>query len=178
MAFTGVVGVVRVSCMGVLEVDCVGVIDALVLGAVFVVQVVEGVELEVGCVVRRVLRLVLWCVNGRVYFLRCFRLKLVEINGLSVGGLLFGMVIWGDCFILLEWGFLDKMVGADILLDMLVVDIIVVETVDVVQVRFFPPCLFGGYDGCESGDRGCGWCGGVGWWRCSVVWEWVWELVV
>ena len=28
-------------------------------------------------------------------------------------------------------------------------------------------CLFlawlsGGYDGCESGDRGCGWCGGAG----------------
>ena len=22
--------------------------------------------------------------------------------------------------------------------------------------------LFGEYDGCESGDRGCGWCGGVG----------------
>ena len=22
--------------------------------------------------------------------------------------------------------------------------------------------MFGGYDGCESGDRGCGWCGGVG----------------
>ena len=105
LAFTGVVGVVRVSCMGVLEVDCVGVIDALVLGAVFMVQVVEGVELVVGCVVRRVVRLVLWCVNGRGYFLRCFSLKLVEMNGLSVGGLLFGMVIWGNCFILLEWGF-------------------------------------------------------------------------
>ena len=23
--------------------------------------------------------------------------------------------------------------------------------------------LFGKYDGCESGDRGCGWCRGVGW---------------
>ena len=142
VAFTGVVGVVRVLCMGVLEVDCVGVIDALVLGAVFVVQVVEGVELVVGCVVRRVVRLVLWCVNERGYFLRCFSLKLVEMNGLSVGGLLFGMVIWGDCFILLEWGFLDKMVGADVLLDMVVVDIVVVETVDVVQVRvFYGVCL-------------------------------------
>ena len=48
--------------MGVMEVDCVGVVDTLVLGAVFVV---EGVELVVGCVVRRVVRLVLWCVNGR-----------------------------------------------------------------------------------------------------------------
>ena len=27
----------------------------------------------------------------------------------------------------------------------------------------FPAWLFGGYDGCESGDRGCGWCDGVGW---------------
>ena len=35
-----------------------------------------------------------------------------------------------------------------------------------VQAGFF--CLFlmwlfGGHDGCESGDRGCGWYGGVGW---------------
>ena len=29
------------------------------------VEVVEGVELVVGCVVRHVVRLVLWCVNGR-----------------------------------------------------------------------------------------------------------------
>ena len=62
VACTGVVGVVGVLGMGVLEVDCVGVVDTLVLGAVFVV---EGVELVVGCVVRRVVRLVLWCVNGR-----------------------------------------------------------------------------------------------------------------
>ena len=27
----------------------------------------------------------------------------------------------------------------------------------------FPAWLFGEYDGCESGDRGCDWCGGVGW---------------
>ena len=26
----------------------------------------------------------------------------------------------------------------------------------------FQTWLFGGYDGCESGDRGCGWCGSVG----------------
>ena len=31
----------------------------------------------------------------------------------------------------------------------------------------FPAWLFGGYDECKSGDRGCGWCGGVGW--CGVV---------
>ena len=23
--------------------------------------------------------------------------------------------------------------------------------------------MFGGYNGCESDDRGCGWCGGIGW---------------
>ena len=96
VACTGVVRVVRVLCMGVLQVDCVGVVDTLVLGAVFVVEVEEGVELVGGCVVRRVVRLVLWCVNGKGYFLRCFSLKLVEMNGLSVGGFLFGMVIWGD----------------------------------------------------------------------------------
>ena len=45
--------------VGVLEVDCVGLVEILVLGGVFVVEVVEGVELVVGCVVRRVVRLVL-----------------------------------------------------------------------------------------------------------------------
>ena len=47
------------------------------------------------------------------------------------------MVIWGDCFILLERGFFDKMVGADVLFGVVVVEILVVETVDVVQVWFF-----------------------------------------
>ena len=51
---------VGVLCIGVLDVDCVGVVDVLLLGVVFVV---EGVELVVGCVVRRVVRLVLWCVR-------------------------------------------------------------------------------------------------------------------
>ena len=88
-----VVGVVRVLCIGLLEVDCAGVVDFLVLGAVFVVEVVEGVELVVGCVVRRVVRLAVWCVNGRGYYLRCFNLKLVKVNGLSVGRFLFWMVI-------------------------------------------------------------------------------------
>ena len=96
---TGVVGVVGVLYMGVLDVDCVGLVDALVMGVVFVVEVVKGVELVVGCVVR----LVLWCVNGRGFFLCCFSLKLVEMNGLSVGRFLFGMVIWADCFILLKY---------------------------------------------------------------------------
>ena len=66
------------------------VVEILVLGVVFVVDLVEGV---VGCVVGRVVRLVLWFVNGRGYFLRCLSLKSVEMNRLSVGGFLFEMVI-------------------------------------------------------------------------------------
>ena len=50
----GVVGIVGVLCIGVVEEDCTGVVDILVLGEVFVVQVVEGVE-----PVRYVVRLVL-----------------------------------------------------------------------------------------------------------------------
>ena len=113
-------GVVEVLCIGVLEVDSVGVVYFLMLGVVLVVEVVEEVELVVECVLRCVARLALWCVNGRGYFLRCFSLKLVEVNGLTVGGFLFGMVIW-----------------ADVLLDVLVVEVVVVQTEDVVQVWFF-----------------------------------------
>ena len=46
----------------------------------------------------------------------------VEMNGLSVGGCLFGMVIWAD-FLFLE----SKC---------LVVEVVVVEAVDVVRVEF------------------------------------------
>ena len=83
-----------------------------------------------------VFRLVLWCVNGREYFLCHFSLESVEINGLSVGGCLFGMVIWVDCFVLLEHGFLGKMVGVDFLMDV-VVEVVVVEAVDKVRIGFF-----------------------------------------
>ena len=48
-----------VGVVGVLEVYCVGVADILVLGGVFMVKVVEEVELMVECVVRRAVRLVL-----------------------------------------------------------------------------------------------------------------------
>ena len=132
-----VVGVVGVLGIEVLEVQSVGVVDILVLGAVFVVELVERVELVVRCVVRGVLRLVVWCVNGRRYFLCCFSLKLVEMSRLSVGGFLFGMVLRADCFILLERDFLGNMVGENVLLDMVAVDVVVVETVDVVLVWFF-----------------------------------------
>ena len=71
--------------MGVLEVDCVGVVGALVFSVVFMVKVVEGVELVMGCVVRCFVRLVLWCVNGTGHFLHRFIVKSVEINRLRVG---------------------------------------------------------------------------------------------
>ena len=56
---------VGVLCIRAVEVEFAVVVDILVLGGVFVVEVVEGEELVVGCVVRHVVRLVLWCVNGR-----------------------------------------------------------------------------------------------------------------
>ena len=59
----------------------------------------------------------------------------MEINGLSVGGCLFGM-IWSDCFVLLEHGFLGKVVGADVLIDV-VVEVVVVEAAVVVEAGFF-----------------------------------------
>ena len=43
------------------------------------------------------------------------------------------MMIWGDCFVLLQRGFLGKMVGTDVLMNV-VVEVVVVEAVDVVQV--------------------------------------------
>ena len=122
----GVVEVVGVLCMGMVEVDCTGVVDIMVLGGVFLVEVVEGVELVVGCVVR----LVLWCANGRGYFLCRFSLMLGEMNALSVGGCLFGMVIWADYYLLLERDFFGKMVGTDVVKEV-VVEVVVVEAVDV-----------------------------------------------
>ena len=130
------VGVVGVLCIGVVERDCTGVIDILVLDGVFMVEMVERVELVVGYLVRSVVRLVLWCVNGREYFLGHFNQKLVEMNRLSVGGFLFGMVIWANCFLLLEHGFLGKMVGADVLMDV-VVEVVMVELMNMVQSGFF-----------------------------------------
>ena len=43
-----VVGVVGVLGIEMLEVDCLGGVDVSLLGAVFVVEVVEGVALVVG----------------------------------------------------------------------------------------------------------------------------------
>ena len=55
--------VVGVFYIGAVEVDCSGVVEIFLLGWFFVVVVVE-VELVVECVVR----LVLWCSNGRGIF--------------------------------------------------------------------------------------------------------------
>ena len=60
--------------------------------------------------------------NGRGYFLCCFNLISVEMNGLNVNGRLFGMVIWADFL------FLER--------KCLVVEVVVVETADVVRVGF------------------------------------------
>ena len=58
------------------------------------------------------------------------------MKGLSVGGFLFGTVIWADYFVLLKRGFLGKIVGADVFMDVKV-EVVVVATVDVVQEGFF-----------------------------------------
>ena len=44
-----------------MEGNCTGMVDIVVLSEVFMVEVVKEVELVVGCVVR----LDLWCANGR-----------------------------------------------------------------------------------------------------------------
>ena len=63
--------VVRVLCFEVFRVVgvlCIGRGGLCRSGAIFVLEVVEGMELVVGCVVGRVVRLVLLCMNGRGYF--------------------------------------------------------------------------------------------------------------
>ena len=60
----------------------------------------------------------------------------VKMNGMSVGGCLFGMVIWADCFLLVERDFLGNMVGTNVVMEV-VVEVIVVEAVDVVRAGFF-----------------------------------------
>ena len=60
----------------------------------------------------------------------------VKMNGMSVGGCLIGMVIWADCFLLVERDFWGKMVGTNVVMEV-VVEVIVVEAVDVVRAGFF-----------------------------------------
>ena len=80
-----------------------------------------------------------------------------------MGACLFGMVIWVDCFAILERDFLGKEVGVDVVMEV-VIEVVVVEAVDVVQAGFFclfQAWLFGEDSGCKSGDGGCVWGGGV-----------------
>ena len=58
------------------------------------------------------------------------------MNVLSVGSCLFELVIWADCFVLLESDFLGKMVGAEVVIEV-VVKGFVGEAVDVVGADFF-----------------------------------------
>ena len=57
---------------------------------------------------------------------------MVEANGLSLAACLFKLVIWADCFVLLECDFLGKIVGVDV-----VMEVIVVEAMNMVQANFF-----------------------------------------
>ena len=87
--------------------------------------------------------------EGR-FFPDGFSLMLFEMNGLSVGACLFGMVIWLDCFVILERDFLGKMVGSGVVMEV-VVEVVVAEGVGVVRVGFFclfQAWLFGEYGGC------------------------------
>ena len=157
--------VVRVLCFEVFRVVgvlCIGRGGLCRSGAIFVLEVVEGMELVVGCVVGRVVRLVLLCMNGRGYF--CVALAWNWWKwpdwvwvGFSLGWLS-GRIVspFGTWFLGQDgrrgrvdghggWGCCSGGCGCG-------------------ASRIFclfPEWLFGGYDGCESGDRGCGWCGGV-----------------
>ena len=104
----------------------------------------------VGCVVR----VVLWFMNRRRYFLCCFSLMLVEMDGLNVGGCLFGMVTCANSFLFLQLDVLRKMVGINLVMDM-VVEVVVLEAADVAGAGlsfFFQAWLFGEYDGCDIGE--------------------------
>ena len=102
------------------------------------------------------------------------------MNGLSVGACLFEMVIWVDCFVLLERDFVGKMVGLDVVMEV-VVEVVVGEAVDVVRADFF----FFLRRGCLGKMMGARVVIEVVievvvlvWWRWSVVWGLVGELVV
>ena len=58
----GVVAVVVVLCVGVGEMGCIGVVHIMVLAGDFLMEVVERVELVVGCVVKLV------CEWERIFF--------------------------------------------------------------------------------------------------------------
>ena len=61
---------------------------------------------------------------------------LVEANVFSVGACLFGIVIWVDFFVFLGRNFLGKMVGAEMVIEV-VVEVVVGEAVEVMQANYF-----------------------------------------
>ena len=69
---------------------------------------------------------------------------MVEANGLSLAACLFKLVIWADGFVLLQCDFLGKIVGVDV-----VMEVVVVEAVNMVQANFcfFEMSFFGEDDG-------------------------------
>ena len=97
----------------------------------------------------------------------------VEMNELNVGACLFGIVIWADCFVLLEHDFMEKMAGVEV-----VAEVFVIEIEDVVRAGFvvFRYGCFGNMTGARVVIQVI--VGVLVWWGWSVVWERVWELVV
>ena len=100
---------------------------------------------------------------------------LVEMNGLSVGACLFGMVIWVDCFVFLEHDFVGKMVGADVVMEV-VVEVVMGDAVDMVRADFV--FLRRGCLAKTMGARVVIQVVVLVKWMWSVVWGWVWELMV
>ena len=106
-------------------------------------------------------------------FLWRFSLMSVEMNELNVGACLFGIVIWADCFVLLEHDFMEKMAGVEV-----VAEVFVIEIEDVVRAGFvvFRYGCFGNMTGARVVIQVI--VGVLVWWGWSVVWERVWEFVV
>ena len=97
------------------------------------------------------------------------------MSGLSVGVCLIGKVMWVDCFVVVEQDFLGKMVGADMVIDV-VAEVVVVEIADMVRALFF---VFSSR-GCLGNMMGASVVIEVVvgvvvlvWRRWSLVWDWV-----
>ena len=91
-------------------------VDVMVLGEIFLLEVVEGVELMVRCVMR----------EGRFY--------------VSIYSECGWVCLWDadlrDCFVLLKSDFLGRMVDMDVVMEV-VVEVVVVEAVDFMQAGCF-----------------------------------------
>ena len=134
VAAVGVMSFFKKRCLSLteVEVECLAMNFGLVggdtfdLGGGFVAVVVEmevdGLELEVGTVVR----LVRGCLNGRLYFLWCLSRMSLQVKMPNVGGRRFGMVKWEDLFMELfffDGGCLKNATGSKM-------EVVVVEEVE------------------------------------------------